>query len=69
MYSHHNLTHFVYSSLIQKEINPSAVGEPVYAYSEAFEMYSGWFKPSVNEVSSVQCIILYILLAHLHGCM
>ena len=51
----HNLTHFVYSSL--KEIKPSVVGAPVYAYSEAFETYSGWFNPSVNEVSSVKCII------------
>ena len=55
VYSHHNLTHFVYSSL--KEIKPSVMGAPVYAYSEAFEMYSGWFKPSVNEVSSVEFII------------
>ena len=38
-------------------MKPSVIGAPVYAYSEAFETYSGWFKPSVNEVSSVKCII------------
>jgi hypothetical protein len=34
-------------------VQPSQISEPVYADKESFQKYSGWFMPSVNEVSCV----------------
>ena len=33
------------------QVKSGQVLEPVYADNESFQKYSGWFMPSVNEVS------------------